>query len=51
MVLFWVWQLTLMEAAPTRFKVPFFGLAAWLIAGGNRAGGGNAGSSSRGAKA
>jgi hypothetical protein len=40
--LFYVWQLMLLEGAPARYKlVPFWGLAAYLIAGG-------AGSSSSG---
>jgi len=35
MVLFYIFQLTLMQAAPAQFKfVPFFGLAGWLMAGG-----------------
>ncbi len=37
MVLFYAFQLTLLQAAPAAFRfVPFFGLAGWLLAGGTQ---------------
>jgi hypothetical protein len=37
MVLFYVFQLTLMQAAPAQYKyVPFFGMTGWLLAGGTK---------------
>lgn len=38
MGLFYVWQLSFMRAAPAYKWVPYFGLAAWLLAGGTRGG-------------
>ncbi|WIA22631.1 hypothetical protein OEZ86_009610 [Tetradesmus obliquus] len=38
MGLFYIWQLSFLQAAPAQYKyVPYFGLAGWLIAGGTAA--------------
>jgi hypothetical protein len=38
MVLFYIWQLSFLQAAPAQYKyLPYFGLAGWLIAGGTAA--------------
>jgi hypothetical protein len=35
MGLFYIWQLSFLQAAPAQYKyLPYFGLAGWLIAGG-----------------
>lgn len=37
LVMFYIWQLSFMQAAPAKFRyVPYFGLAGWLISGGTK---------------
>lgn len=42
MVLFYHFQLTLLQAAPAKFKyLPFFGMVGWLLVGGTKSQEGN----------
>jgi hypothetical protein len=37
MVLFYIFQLTLMQSAPAQYRlVPYFGMVGWLLAGGTK---------------